>query len=97
MAAKPWPVVTGQAQERADFGGCFRGRNLPNSSQERGIWQEALLSHPMDQVIDLLGGKSTFRGPQLELGVPKAFKHLAETSEVFLPGGGEHYDIIKIK
>ena len=48
----------------------------------------------MAQVTDLLGSKSALCGPQLELGVPKAFKHLAEPSEVFLPCGGEHYDII---
>ena len=41
------PVVVGQAQERADFGGCFRGRDLPNGSQERGVWQEAFLGHPV--------------------------------------------------
>ena len=51
----------------------------------------------MSQVTDLLGGESAFRGPQLELSVPKSLEHLAEPSEVLLPGGGEHYYIVKIK
>ena len=55
------------------------------AARERGIWQKALLSHPMAQVTDLFGGESAFRGPQLELNVPKSLEHLAEPSEVFLP------------
>ena len=51
----------------------------------------------MAQVTDLFGGKSAFRGPQLELGVPKSLEYLAEPSEVFLPCGGEDYDVIEIK
>ena len=51
----------------------------------------------MAQVTDLLGGESAFRGPQLELSLPKSLEHLAEPSEVFLPGGGEHYYIVEIK
>ena len=41
------PVVASQAQERADFGGCFMGRDFPNGSQERGVWQEAFLGYPV--------------------------------------------------
>ena len=91
------PVITGQTKKRADFCGCFRGRNVPNSSQERGIWQKALLSYPMAQVTDLFGSESTFCGPQFEFSVPKSLEDLAEPSEVFLPCGGEHYYVIEIK
>ena len=51
----------------------------------------------MAQATDLLGGESAFRGPQLELSVPKSLEYLAEPSEVFFPGGGEHYYIVEIK
>ena len=51
----------------------------------------------MAQVTDLFGGESAFRGPQLELGVPKSLEYLAEPSEVFLSCGGEYYDVIEIR
>ena len=51
----------------------------------------------MAQIADLLGGESAFRGPQLELSVPKSLEDLAEPSEVLLLGGGEHYNIVEIK
>ena len=50
----------------------------------------------MTQVTDLFGGKSAFRGPQLEFSVPKSLEYLAEPCEVFLPSG-EHYYVIEIK
>ena len=91
------PVITGQTKKRADFRGCFWGRNVPNSSQERGIWQKALLSHPMAQVTDLFGGENTFRGPQFEFSVPKSLEYLTELSDLFLLCGGEHYYVVEIK
>ena len=51
----------------------------------------------MAQVTDLLGGESAFRGHQLEFSMPKSLEYLAESSEVFLPGGAEHYYIVEIK
>ena len=51
----------------------------------------------MAQVTDLPGGESAFHGPQLELSMPKSLEYLAEPSEVFLSGGGEHYYIVEIE
>ena len=41
-------VITGKTKKGAHFCGCFRGRNVPDCSQERGIWQQTLLCHPVD-------------------------------------------------
>ena len=51
----------------------------------------------MTQVTDLFGSKSTFRGPQFELGVPKPLEYLAEPSEVILPCGGKDNNVIEIE
>ena len=51
----------------------------------------------MAQVTDLLGGKSAFRGPQLEFGVPKSLEYLAESSEVFLLCGGKDNNVIEVE
>ena len=70
--------------------------NLPDGCQERGIRQEALLSDPVAQVVDLLCG-SAFFSPQLEIGMPESLKDLAKSSEMLLPCGGEDDDIVKVK
>ena len=64
------PVVAGETKERADFGGGFGRWDLPNSREERRVWQEALFRDPVTQVTDLFCGESAFLGPQLEVSVP---------------------------
>ena len=44
--------------------------DLPNSREERRVWQEALFRDPVTQVTDLFCGESAFLGPQLEVSVP---------------------------
>ena len=51
----------------------------------------------MTQVTDLFGGESTFRGSQLEFGVPKPLEYLAEPSEVFLSCGGKDNNVIEVE
>ena len=76
-----------------DFGGSFGRWNLPDGCEERRIWQEALLRDPVTQVADLFCGKGAFLTPQLEICVPESLKDLPESSEVFLPCGGEDDDV----
>ena len=91
------PVITSEAQERANFRGSLGRRDLPDGCQERRIRQEAFLSDPVTQVADLLCSKGTFVGPQLKVGVLESLKDLAKSSEMLLPSGGEEDNIVEIK
>ena len=64
------PVVAGETKERADFGGGFGRWNLPNSREERRVWQEAFFRDPVTQVTDLFCSECAFFDPQPEVGVP---------------------------
>ena len=90
-------VVTGETKERADFGGGFGRRNLPDSREERRVWQEALFCDPVTQVADLFCGKSAFLSPQLKVSVPESLKNLSKPSEMFLPCGGKDDDVVQVK
>ena len=91
------PVISGETQEGADFGGVFERLDLSDGCQERWIRQEALLGYSMSQVTDLLGGESALFGAKLKVGVSQSLEDLAEAGKVFFPGGGEHNDVIEVK
>ena len=61
------PVVSGETKERADFGGSFGWRDLPNGRDELRVWQEAFFRDPVTQITDLFSGERPFLGPQLEV------------------------------
>ena len=56
------PVVSGKTQEGADFSGGFGRWNLSDGCEKRRVRQEALLSDPVRQITDLLGGESALFG-----------------------------------
>ena len=100
MAAKFFyisPVIPGETKERADFGGGFRRRDLPDGREECRVWQEAFLCNPVPQVTDLFSGEGTFHRSQLEIIVPQSLEDLTEPCEIFLPCGGEDDNVVKIK
>ena len=55
------PVIPGETEERADFGGGFGRRDLLNGCEECRVREEAFLGDPVTQVADLFGGECTFR------------------------------------
>ena len=71
--------------------------NLPNGCEERRVWQKAFFCDLVAQIADLFCGKSSLLGPQFKISVPESLKDLPESSEVFLPCGGEDDDVIQIK
>ena len=91
------PVIPGKTQEGADFSGGFMRWNLPDGREERWIRQEALLCYLVPQITDLLGGESAFFGAKFQLGVSQPLEDLAKASQVFLPCGGEHDDVIEVE
>ena len=100
MAAKFFyisPVIPGETKERADFGGGFGRRDLPDGREERRVGQEAFLCNPVPQITDLLGGEGALFCPQLEVSVPQSLEDLTEPHEMFLPCGGEDDNVVKIK
>ena len=57
--------IPGETKERADFGGGFGRRDLPNGCEECRVGEEEFLGDPVTQVADLFSGECTFLGPQL--------------------------------
>ena len=90
-------VIPCETKERADFGGGFWRRDLPDGCEEHRVWQEAFFRDPVAQITDLFGGEGAFLGPQLKVSVPQSLKDLSEPSEMFLPGGGKDDNVVKIK
>ena len=51
----------------------------------------------MPQITDLLGGESALFGAKFQFGESQLLEDLTMTSQVFLPCGGEHDDVIEVE